>query len=295
MGDMNATPRDWFEAARPHTWPNAIAPVVVGTGAAARDDGAQLGYALLALVVSLALIVGVNYANDYSDGVRGTDEHRTGPTRLTASGLARPELVKFAAFAAFGVAGIAGVALSLLTTPWLILVGLLCVAAAWFYTGGKNPYGYKGYGELAVFVFFGLVAVLGTQFTQLGWVTWAGVACAVGVGSISAAINLANNIRDIPTDTVAGKNTLAVTLGDERARDVFTVLTLVPFVVSLGLCVVAIPAVLSLAALPWALGSILVVRRGATGPALIPVLGTNGRAMLIWSILVAGGLAFAGA
>ena len=281
---------DWWQAARPHTWFNAIAPVIVGTGAAAYEFGMSVPGALLALIVSMSLIIGVNYANDYSDGIRGTDDDRTGPTRLTASGKARPEQVKLAAFIAFGVAAVAGTVLALATAPWLILIGALCVLAAWFYTGGKNPYGYRGLGEVAVFVFFGLVAVLGTQFTQIGEITWVGAGCAVAIGAISAAINLANNIRDIPTDSEAGKITLAVRLGDTRARRLFTVLTLTPFAVTLIIGAVHLPALLALAALPWAVGSILVVMRGAQGPDLIPVLGANGKVMLIWAVIIAGAL-----
>ena len=281
---------DWWQAARPHTWFNAVAPVVVGTGAAAHYFLWSLPHAALALIVSMALIIGVNYANDYSDGVRGTDDDRTGPTRLTASGKARPEQVKLAAFIAFGVAGLAGLILALTSAPWLILIGALCILAAWFYTGGKNPYGYRGLGEVAVFVFFGLVAVLGTQFTQSGTITWVGIAGAVAVGAISASVNLANNIRDIPTDTEAGKMTLAVKLGEDRARKLFILLTLTPFAVTLILGAAYTPTLFALAALPLAIASILVVHRGATGPALIPVLGTNGKAMLLWSLITAGAL-----
>lgn len=281
------TPRDWWQAARPHTWANAIAPVVAGTGAAAYYGLAHLGRALLALVVSWALIVGVNYANDYSDGVRGTDDDRSGPTRLTASGIASPEQVKSAAFIAFFVAAVAGVILALMSAWWLVLVGAACIAAAWFYTGGKHPYGYRGFGELAVFVFFGLVAVLGTEYTQSGFVSWEGLFSAIAVGSISAAVNLANNIRDIPTDTIAGKTTLAVRIGEVRSRHLFTVLTLVPFVVTVILAITHLPALAALVALPLAVASILKVERGASGPALIPVLGLNGRAMLLWSVVTA--------
>ena len=285
-----ATCRDWWEAARPHTWFNALAPVIVGTGAAAFEFWLSLPLALLALIVAMGMIIGVNYANDYSDGIRGTDDDRTGPTRLTASGLARPEQVKLAAFISFGVAALAGLLLAAVSAPWLILVGAACILAAWFYTGGKNPYGYRGFGELSVFVFFGLVAVLGTQYTQVGTISWVGVGCAVGVGAISAAINLANNIRDIPTDTEAGKRTLAVMLGDVRARRLFTVLTLTPFVITVFIGAAYAPTLLALAALPWAIGSVLVVQRGAEGKDLIPVLGSNGRAMLIWAVIMAGAL-----
>ena len=290
----SASARDWWDASRPHTWANAFAPVIAGTGAAAFNASAHLGRALLALIVSWALIIGVNYANDYSDGVRGTDDDRTGPTRLTASGRVAPERVKSAAFTAFFVAAVAGIILAVLSSWWLIPLGAVCIAAAWFYTGGSNPYGYRGLGELAVFVFFGLVAVLGTEFTQSGFVSWVGLLCAVAVGSISAAVNLANNIRDIPTDAVAGKHTLAVRLGETASRHLFTVLTAIPFIVSVVLAVAYLPTLVALIALPFALAAALKVMRGATGSELIPVLGLNGRAMLVWSVLTALALFFGG-
>ncbi|MEH0147536.1 1,4-dihydroxy-2-naphthoate polyprenyltransferase [Corynebacterium sp. Q4381] len=286
--------RAWWEAARPHTWPNAIAPVIAGTGAAAYWGSAHLGKALLALGVALALIIGVNYANDYSDGVRGTDNKRTGPTRLTASGIARPEDVKLAAFIAFGVAGVLGFILAATSSWWLILVGALCIAAAWFYTGGPRPYGYAGFGELAVFVFFGLVAVMGTEFVQSGFVSGQGFGCAIAIGCISAAVNLANNIRDIETDEAAGKHTLAVRIGDQSARALFTALTLVPFAATILLAITFTPALLAFAALPFAIAAILTVRRGATGTDLIPVLGMNGWAMLIWAVMTALALSWFG-
>lgn len=289
-----ATVRDWWQAARPHTWPNAFAPVIAGTGAAAFWGSADLGRALLALGVAWALIVGVNYANDYSDGIRGTDDDRTGPTRLTASKLARPEDVKLAAFAAFGVAAVLGIILAAMSSWWLVLIGAACIAAAWFYTGGSRPYGYAGLGELAVFVFFGLVAVMGTEFTQSGFVSREGVWSAIGIGAISASVNLANNIRDIDTDAAAGKQTLAVRLGDGGARKLFTVLTLAPFVASALLAVSYAPALIGLAALPFAVASILKVRGDAAGKELIPVLGMNGRAMLVWAVLTAAALAYGG-
>lgn len=287
-----ATPQHWLQGARPHTWANAFAPVAAGTGAAAAANGFHLGRALLALVVSWALIVGVNYANDYSDGIRGTDDDRTGPLRLTGSGLAKPQHVKLAAFAAFGVAALAGITLSLAAdAAWFIAVGALCIAGAWFYTGGKNPYGYRGFGEAAVFIFFGLVAVLGTQFTQAGRVMWEGLLLAIGVGGMSAAVNLANNIRDIPTDAEAGKITLAVRLGDTRARLLFTVAMLVPVLWTIGLAVGHWPALVGLVYFPFALNAVRVVNRGAQGAQLIPVLGLAGRAMLIWALVEAVAIA----
>ena len=242
-----------------------------------------------------ALIIGVNFANDYSDGIRGTDDDRSGPTRITASGLADPKDVKLAAFIAFGVAGLFGIILSVLAGAWwLILVGAACIAAAWFYTGGNNPYGYIGLGEVSVFIFFGLVAVMGTEFVQTGFLSWEGLLVAVAIGAISASVNLVNNIRDIPTDAASGKQTIAVRLGDSRARTLFTVLTCVPFVVSVLLALVYAPALVGLVALPLAIAAIMKVRSGATGAALIPVLGLNGKAMLAWAVLTAVALAFGG-
>ncbi|WP_211276127.1 1,4-dihydroxy-2-naphthoate polyprenyltransferase [Corynebacterium aquilae] len=281
----------WLEGARPHTWANAFAPVIVGSGAAAAAGGFRFGFALLAAVVAWALIVGVNYANDYSDGIRGTDDDRSGPLRLTASGAFAPQQVKAAAFVAFAVAGLAGVVLSLASRhAWLIVVGLVCVAAAWFYTGGSNPYGYAGLGEASVFVFFGLVAVLGTQLTQAGVVTPVGWMCAVAVGSMSAAVNLANNIRDIPSDALAGKMTLAVRLGDKWARVLWVVLMCIPFVTTLSLGGAFHGTLMAVAAVPFAAAAGLPIVKGATAKELIPVLGLTGRAMLLWSLLTTIGL-----
>lgn len=287
----SATFSDWLSGARPQTWPNAFAGVLVGSGAAAFHDGFNWWRALLALVVAWALIIGVNFANDYSDGIRGTDEDRTGPLRLTATGLARPEHVKWAAFAAFGVAGVAGIALSLASAWWFIIVGALCILGAWFYTGGKNPYGYRGLGEVAVFIFFGLVAVMGTEFTQRGAVSWHGLVGAVAIGAISASVNLANNIRDIPSDSETGKVTLAVRLGDRAARRLFLVLLAVPFLVTLALTFATWPAILALLLLPLAAKGARPIYRGATGRNLIPVIGATGKTMLFWAVLTAAALA----
>ena len=287
-----ATVAQWIEGARPRTLPNAVAPVVAGTGAAAWLGSAVWWKALLALLVSLALIVGVNYANDYSDGIRGTDDERAGPLRLVGSKLAAPRAVLTAALASLGVAAVAGVALAALTSPWLIAVGVLCIAGAWLYTGGSRPYGYAGFGEVAVFVFFGLVAVLGTQYTQALRADWVGVAAAVAVGSLSSAVLVANNLRDIPTDRVAGKMTLAVRLGDARTRVLYLVL----------LGVAAAMTVLLMRATPWcALGFLALplaakaagpVRTGRGGRDLIPVLRDTGLTMLVWSVAVAAALAY---
>lgn len=281
--------RDWVAGARPHTWANAISPVIYGTAAA--GTAAHPGKALLALVVAWSLIVGVNYANDYSDGIRGTDADRSGPTRLTASGLARPRQVRAAAFACFGVAAAAGLVLSLMSAPWLIAVGAACIAGAWFYTGGKNPYGYRGFGEASVFVFFGLVAVLGTEFTQSGTITWVGVVGAVAIGATSAAVNLANNIRDIPSDEAANKLTLAVKLGQRRARGLFSALVTAPLIGSVLLAWHTPWALAGLAVAPLTRRAARPIRAGATGARLIPVLGSTGKAMLVWSIVTAAALA----
>ncbi len=293
------TLREWLAGARPHTWANAFAPVVVGTGAAIHtvygtaEGGMHLWRAFLAGVVAWSLIIGVNYANDYSDGIRGTDNTRSGPLRLVGSGIAQPLQVKLAAFGAFGVAAVAGTILSLLSSWWLILVGMVCIVAAWFYTGGKNPYGYSGWGEIAVFVFFGLVAVLGTQFTQAGRVDIAGVVGACAIGAMSASINLVNNLRDIPTDSQTGKITLAVRLGDAKTRVLYYLLVISPLVVTIILSVVVTPwALLGLVIIPLVYVASGPVRYGAVGPALIPVLGTTGRAMLVWATLTTAVLIF---
>lgn len=280
-----ATPAQWLEGARPHTWANAVAPVLAGTAAATLAGEANPLRAILAGVVALAMIVGVNYANDYSDGIKGTDDDRSGPLRLTGSGLVEPKKVKYAAFASFGVGAVAGIALSLLSAWWLVLVGAACIAGAWFYTGGKNPYGYRGLGEVAVFVFFGLVAVLGTEFTQTGSVSWRGLLLAVAVGSLSSAVNLANNLRDIPTDAATGKITLAVRLGDANTRRLWVGLVSLAVIVTIGISIGHWWGLIALLAVPLFVVAARPVASGAQGRALIPVLGMLGRGMLLWSVL----------
>lgn len=287
-----ATVAQWIEGARPRTLPNAVAPVVAGTGAAAWLGSAVWWKALLALLVSLALIVGVNYANDYSDGIRGTDDERAGPLRLVGSKLAAPRAVLTAALASLGVAAVAGVALAALTAPWLIAVGVLCIAGAWLYTGGSRPYGYAGFGEVAVFVFFGLVAVLGTQYSQALRADGVGVAAAVAVGSLSSAVLVANNLRDIPTDRVAGKMTLAVRLGDARTRVLYLVLLGVAAAMTVLLMRATPWCALGFLALPLAVKAAGPVRTGRGGRDLIPVLRDTGLTMLVWSVAVAAALAF---
>lgn len=282
-----ASVAQWVEGARPRTLPNAIAPVIAGTGAAAWLDGAVWWKALLALVVSVALIIGVNYANDYSDGIRGTDDVRVGPLRLVGSRLATPRSVLTAAVASFGVASAAGVALAVSSAPWLIAVGGLCVAGAWLYTGGSKPYGYLGLGEVAVFVFFGLIAVLGTQYTQAGRINWVGLALAVAIGSLSSAVLVANNLRDIPTDKGAGKITLAVRLGDARTRLLYQGLLAVALLMTLLLTFATPWCAAGLIALPLAWRAARPVRTGALGRDLIPVLRDTGLTILAWSVAVA--------
>ena len=286
-----ATTAQWVQGARPRTLPNAVSPVLVGVGAAAALGDVSWLRAVLALTVSLALIIGVNYANDYSDGVRGTDTDRVGPMRLVGSGVAAPTAVRTAAFACFGVAVVAGLALVALSGRWwLVVLGAACIVAAWFYTGGRRPYGYAGLGELAVFVFFGPVAVLGTQYVLTGRLSGTGVVAAAAVGALSAAVLVSNNLRDIRTDTAAGKRTLAVRLGDRRTRVLYAVLSAVPFVVTVGLAPAA-PAVLpALIAAALVLPAVRRVLRGCTGRELIAVLRDTGLAMLVWASATAIGL-----
>ncbi|GAB6901159.1 1,4-dihydroxy-2-naphthoate polyprenyltransferase [Kineosporia succinea] len=292
-----ATATQWVEGARLKTLPLSVAPVLIGTGAAIGQDlgwgPLELIMAALALIVSLALQIGVNYANDYSDGIRGTDDDRVGPFRLTGSRAATPSQVKLAAFACFGVAGVAGLVLVLLAGQyWLLAVGVLCVLAAWYYTGGRKPYGYSGFGEVAVFVFFGLVAVLGTMYTQVGTISGSGFGAAVGMGSLACAVLVANNLRDIPTDSVTGKHTLAVKLGDSSTRVFYVFLIATPFVLTLVIGPWHPWTMISLIALPLARGPVMCVTAGNQGLGLIPALRDTGRLGLVWALLMGVGLAF---
>jgi 1,4-dihydroxy-2-naphthoate polyprenyltransferase len=287
-----ATFAQWVEGARPRTLPNAIAPVIAGTGAAAWLGSASWWKAALALVVAMAMIIGVNYANDYSDGIRGTDDVRAGPLRLVGAKVATPRSVLTAAIVSLGVAAVAGVALAWFSAPWLIAVGAVCIAGAWLYTGGSKPYGYLGLGEVAVFVFFGLVAVLGTQYTQALRIDWVGVAMAVAMGCMSSAVLVANNLRDIPTDKESGKITLAVRLGDPRTRLLYQGLMAVAFVLTRVLMLATPWAAVGLVALPLAVRAAGPVRKGLGGKELIPVLRDTGLTMLVWSVAVAAALFF---
>ena len=283
----------WVSGARPRTLPNAVAPVVAGTGAAAWLHSAVWWKALLALTVAVALTVGVNYANDYSDGIRGTDDDRAGPMRLVGSRLATPRSVLAAAGASLTVAAVAGVALALSSAPWLILVGAACIAGAWLYTGGSKPYGYAGFGEVAVFVFFGLVAVLGTEYTQALRVDWVGLVLAVSIGALSSSVLVANNLRDIPTDARSDKITLAVRLGDARTRVLYQALVATAWALTIVLMAATPWCAAGWAATPLALRAVAPVRSGRQGLALIPALRDTGLAMVVWAIAVAAALALA--
>jgi 1,4-dihydroxy-2-naphthoate octaprenyltransferase len=268
-----------------------VVPVLIGSGVAAGYDRFSWWRALLALAVALALQVGVNFANDYSDGVRGSDEVRVGPVRLTAAGLAPPRQVLSAAFACFAVAGAAGLALAAVTSWWLVAVGAACIAAAWFYTGGPRPYGYHGLGEVFVFTFFGVVAVAGTAYVEMSRFSWLGLAASVPAGLLACALLIVNNLRDIRTDTVAGKRTMAVRLGDARSRVAYTATLLLPFCCAAGIAFYRPFALITALALPLARIPIRSVRAGASGPALIRALGQTGRLQLAFGIAFAIGLA----
>ena len=271
----------WIIGARLRTLPAAIAPVVVATALAGKN--ASLLPAILALIVSLSLQVGVNYANDYSDGIRGTDNNRVGPTRITASGLATPHAVKSAAFISFAVGVVAGLTLAAMTSWWLILVGALAILAAWGYTGGKNPYGYLGLGELFVFIFFGVVATVGTFYVQTEQITLDAFLASIPMGTFSCALLAINNIRDRVLDEPAGKRTLAVRFGDRKSRIFFAAL------ISLGYIAVAVMGepwlMLTLLSAPMALSLVRGVFGGAQGTELIPYLAKTGKLQLQFSIL----------
>lgn len=287
---MNGPRHPWVAGARPRTLPASAVPVVVGTAVAHAGGQVIWWRAVAALVVSVALQVGTNYANDYSDGVRGTDDARVGPVRLVASGLKAPGAVKRAAFVAFGVAGVAGLLLAAFAGWWLILVGVASIAAGWFYTGGSRPYGYAGFGELFVFVFFGLVATAGTAYVQLGRLTALSALASVPVGLFAVALLVVNNLRDIPGDTSSGKRTLAVRVGAGATRRLYVACVLVPLVFAAAMAPYRIGSLLALAVLPIALPPVRRVLGGAAGRDLIPVLGDTGRTQLAFGLLLAVGL-----
>ena len=270
----------WVDGARPRTLPAAIAPVLVATALA--GDSFNPLTALLALIVSLSLQIGVNYANDYSDGIRGTDNDRIGPSRITAGGLAKPIQVKSAAFISFGVAAVAGLGLAITTSWWLIAVGAISIAAAWGYTGGKNPYGYMGLGELFVFIFFGLVATVGSFYVQTEEITGQSILAGVIVGSLACAILVINNVRDRAKDEVVGKLTLAVRLGDKRSRIFYSVLVIAPYLLTAGF--VTPWTLLTLLTLPMTISILKALWSGIQGVDLIALLGKTGKLQMLFSL-----------
>ena len=279
----------WVAGSRPRTWPAAVVPVVVGTAAA--QDQPNLLRASLALLVALALQVGVNYANDYSDGIRGTDDKRVGPRRLVASGLLEARSVKRAAFCFFGGAALIGLYLSAVTSWWLVLVGAAAIMAAWGYTGGPKPYGYHGLGELFVFVFFGLVASVGTTYLQDEQISALAVGVAVPVGLLAVALLVTNNLRDLPQDDLVGKRTLAVRIGDRPTRALYVVVVVMAFLSLPYLSLLRPGALLAFVAVPLAVAPIRSVIKGASGLELIPVLGATGKLQMAYGVTRCVGLA----
>ncbi|MBM3672052.1 MAG: 1,4-dihydroxy-2-naphthoate polyprenyltransferase [Actinobacteria bacterium] len=284
-------PTEWLQGARPRTLGAAVSPVVVGT-AVAYAEVAHVGWerAVLALVVALGLQVGVNYANDYSDGVRGTDRDRRGPLRLTASGLATPEAVRRASALAIAISALAGLALAMIVTPWLLLVGSLAIAAAVFYTGGPKPYGYHGLGELMVLVFFGFVATAGSTFVQLERIPEPAWWASLTVGLLACAILVANNLRDVETDRAAGKRTLAARLGVDHTRSLYLGCVAVAFGAVFPVAVDHHGAFAALLALPLAIEPARLVITATTPLVLVRALVTTARLQLATALLLGVGL-----
>lgn len=273
----------WVLGARVRTLPAAVAPVLVGTSFAPKINWINAG---LALIVSLSLQIAVNFSNDYSDGIRGTDANRVGPTRLVATGLATAKAVRTAAFLSFAIACLAGTLLSLNTTLWLILVGVISVLAAWSYTGGKRPYGYLGFGEFSVFIFFGLVATIGSYYVQTQQINWQIVLLSIPVGSLSCAILVINNLRDRPLDEMAGKQTLAVKLGDQKTRFFYGFLLLITQLSVLLAIGINKKIALALICLPLVYKVLMQVLRGAKGEELIAVLGKTAKIQLLTAAII---------
>lgn len=285
-----AVAQRWIDGARPRTLPAAVVPVALGAGCAVGSGSVVWWRVAAALVVSVALQIGVNYANDYSDGVRGTDADRIGPTRLVASGQASAAAVKRAAWLAFGVAGLAGLALAATTSWWLLLVGAAAVAAAWGYTGGPKPYGYLGLGEVFVFVFFGLVATVGTTYVAVERVTGLAVLMGCAAGALACALLVVNNLRDVPTDRLAGKATLAVRLGESWTRIFYVELLVLAFAAAIIAAAWRWPVLLALAAVPLAVGPARLVFRATEPRHLLPALAATGRLQLAYGALATVGL-----
>ncbi|MFM8247925.1 MAG: 1,4-dihydroxy-2-naphthoate polyprenyltransferase [Acidimicrobiaceae bacterium] len=282
----------WIQGARPKTLPAAIAPVVVGAACAQLESSTQNNWlnAVFALVVSLALQVAVNYANDYSDGIRGTDKNRVGPLRLVGSGAKKPADVKKATFLAFGVAAAFGFVLATTTTWWLLLVGVFCFLAGWFYTGGKHPYGYLGFGEVFVFIFFGVVATMGTTFVINEQLTLVSFLASVVVGCLACALLAVNNLRDIAGDQISNKKTLAVRIGESGARKFYISLFIVAGFAVILIALSYSAALIALLGLAVAVKPIKRVYAGATGADLIGVLVMTGRVQILVAISLSVGL-----
>ena len=282
----------WLIGARPRTLPAAVVPVALGAAGAAGEPGSVWWRVAPALLVSLALQVGVNYANDYSDGVRGTDAVRVGPIRLVAGGLASPGEVKRAALLAFGAAAVAGLLLASVTSWWLLAVGAAALLAGWGYTGGPKPYGYLGLGEVFVFTFFGLVATGGTTYVVCERITAVAWLAGCAAGCLACALLVVNNLRDIPTDGVVGKRTLAVRLGDGRTRWFYVGLLATAMVLVVAIALAGRPlAAIGLTGVIVSVPAVRAVRGGAKGAGLIPVLGATGKVQLVTGLLAAAGIA----
>lgn len=292
MSAQKAKLKLWVEGARLRTLPLAISPIAIGSGAAAAVDKFNLGLSLLALVVALFLQIGVNYANDYSDGIRGTDEHRVGPLRLTGSKSVKPQAVKFAAFAFFGLAAISGLAIVVLSQHWwFIPVGIASIVAAWFYTGGKSPYGYSGLGEIAVFIFFGLVATYGTAYIQIGSFDLNALLGGSAAGFFASAVLMVNNIRDIETDAKVGKRTLAVKLGLQKAKALYFVMLWAPLAILLPYPLIYPATIFAWVALLFVLPATLIVRKPQGPKDLILALKITSLASISFALAFGFGLA----
>lgn len=290
-----ATRSQWIAGTRPRTLPAAIAPVLVGTAIADFEQSVRIGVAICALVVALALQVGVNFANDYSDGIRGTDDVRVGPVRLVGQQLATPAQVKRAAFLSFAVAGVAGLIMASVSELWILVpVGMSAMLAAWFYTGGRKPYGYLGLGEVFVFTYFGLVAVIGTSASQTGRISTLSILGGIACGLLSTAILLTNNVRDIPSDIDAGKRTLAVRLGDTKTRVLYQITVVVGIGISVAMSLIVHGPTLAWIAISAgfvASEPIKIIRSGANGKALIPVLAGTGKTLFVFSLILSFAIA----
>jgi 1,4-dihydroxy-2-naphthoate polyprenyltransferase len=286
---MAETKNIWWLGARPKTLGAAIAPVSVGTAIAIHDGSFNLVNALLAATVGLAMQIAVNYANDYSDGIKGSDTQRVGPIRLVATGLASAKAVKRAALISFGIAALAGAVLSYRVSFWLIAVGAVAILAAWFYTGGRSPYGYRGFGEISVFIFFGLVATVGSYFVHTSAITLVSLIAGSSIGLLSMALLIVNNLRDLPTDKSAGKQTLAVKIGDRKTRLFYLITVVVSIALSMTLAFTAPIAAGSGLLILVAMQPIRDVVAGAAGKDLIGTLQQTNKMLLLLGLILSVG------